>query len=179
MAATPLNVTVGDPNMNAYCTVAVADQYNADRPNPAEAAPGTWGQAGPDAKVQAILWATKLLDAIYVWTGMVSDINQPLLWPRWGMFRRNDWQLVPVNAIPIELQYATAEYARQLLVTDRAGDSDLETQRISSVRAGSVAVTFSGGVVAKPLPDTVYYLIPQSWGYPRSRSTGVREVQRA
>lgn len=176
MAASPINTTVGDPGMNAYVTLAVADQYHKDRPSDSAT---TWLVTGPDAKTAAILWATKLLDATYEWTGTVASFTQSLMWPRWGMFHRNDWQLIANTEIPVELQWATAEYARQLLVGDRAGDSDIETQGLSSLRAGPVTLTFREGVTAKVVPDAVFYLLPPSWGYPRGRSSGSRELVRA
>lgn len=174
---TALNVTVGDPNMNAYVSIAAADQYHANRPDPDGL--NTWGSANSTAKTQAILWATQLLDAIYVWTGWAAVAGQPLLWPRQAMFYRDNWTIVPYTIIPVQLQYAAAEYARQLLIADRAGDVDLETQRITNVKAGSVSVSFGAGVTSKPVPDAVYYMIPVSWGYPRARTQGSRESLRS
>jgi len=175
MSVSTLVITAGSASANAYCDVAFADQYHADRP----AVGTTWAIATPDQKSAAILWATKLMDALWCWSGFPTDAVQALLWPRQGMLKLNGWEYVDLHTIPVELQRATAEYARQLLVSDLAGNSDIETLKITSLRAGPVAFTFGEGVTAKPVPDTVFDLIPPDWGYPRSRNSGVKSLVRA
>jgi hypothetical protein len=175
MPVSTLITTAGSANANAYCDVAFADQYQLDRP----AVGTTWTLANPDMKSAALLWATRLMDSLWNWTGFPTDAHQALLWPRQGMLKRNGWEYVDMHTIPVELQNATAEYARQLLVSDLAGNSQIETQGITSLKVGPVAFTFKEGVTAKPVPDTVFNLIPPSWGYPRSRNSGVRELLRA
>ena len=86
---------------------------------------------------------------------------------------------MPSDIIPEELQEATAEYARQLLASDRAGDSDIETQGITSIKAGPVTLTFKDSVYAKVVPDAVFNLIPRDWGTIRGRVSGVMELSRA
>lgn len=109
----------------------------------------------------------------------MTETTQALLWPRQNMLKPNELEYEPIDVIPVELQQACAEYARQLLVSDLAGNSDIETLGVTSMRAGPVAFTFKDTVTAKPVPDTVFNLIPQSWGYVRSRNTGVRSLLRA
>lgn len=175
MPVTTLVATPGSASANVYPTLAEANQYHLDRPPVGT----TWASATDDQKNAAILWATILMDRLWVWTGYPTDALQALLWPRQGMIKTNGWEYVPDNVIPIELKQATSEYARQLLVSDRAGDSDIETLGITSVRAGSVALTFKDSVFAKTVPDAVFNLIPNAWGYPKGRVTGVRDLIRA
>lgn len=170
-----LVTTSGSPSANAYCDLTFAEQYAVDRP----AVGTTWENASDDQKNAAILWATVLMDALWDWDGFPTDAVQALLWPRQGMFKRNGWEYVDQHTIPVELQRATAEYARQLLVSDLAGNSDVETQGLTSLRAGSVTLTFKDSVYAKPVPDTVFNLIPPAWGCVRSRVSGVRSLLRA
>ena len=174
MAVSTLVTTAGSATANAYVTLAVADQYHEDRP----AVSTTWASATDAQKNAAILWATTLMDSLWEWTGFSTDSLQLLLWPRQSMLKRNEWEFVLDAVIPIELQEATAEYARQLLVSDRAGDSDIETQGLTAVKAGPVALQFKQGVVAKPVPDAVFNLIPPSWGVVKSRVRGVRDLMR-
>ena len=174
MAVSTLVATAGASDANAYCTLAVADQYHEDRP----AADTAWSTATVDEKIKAILWATKLLDALYDWTGWVADEDQALLWPRTGMWYRSGYY-IDSDVIPLDLQHATAELARQLLAGDRAGDNDVETQGITSLRAGPVALTFKDNVAAKVVPDAVYHMIPKQWGTPRGRARSVVELMRA
>lgn len=175
MPASALDPTPGSATANSYITLAEAEQYQANRP----AVGTTWALATEDQKNAAILWATKLMDSLWEWTSYPTTPTQALLWPRQGMLKKNGWEYVPDNVIPQELKDATAEYARQLLVSDRTGDSDIETLGVTSLRAGPVAFTFKESVVAKVMPDAIVSLIPPSWGYPRSRSRGYREVVRA
>jgi hypothetical protein len=175
MPVSTLDATPGSATANAYVTLAVADQYHLDRP----AVGTTWASATSDQKTAAILWATKLMDSLWEWVGYPVDAIQALLWPRGAMLKRNGWEYVPLTVIPIELQYATAEYARQLLVSDRAGDSDIETLGIRSLTAGPVKLDFKESVYAKVVPDAVVNLIPPHWGYVRSASQGVRDAVRA
>lgn len=175
MPVSVIVTTAGAANANGYCDVAFADQYHADRPPVGT----TWSAATPDQKAAAILWATILMDRLWDWTGWVTDSTQALLWPRQGMIKLSQWEYVDQHTIPTELQQATAEYARQLLGSDLAGNSDIETLKLTSLKAGPVSFTFGEGVTAKPVPDTVYNLIPRSWGTVRSRNSGVRSLQRA
>jgi len=175
MPVAALVTTAGSASANAYCDVAFADQYHANRPPVGT----TWASATPDVKSAAILWATILMDRMWKWEGFPTDAIQALLWPRQGMIKLNGWEYVDLHTVPIELQQATAEYARQLLVSDLTGNNQIQDLRITSLKAGPVAFTFGEGVVAKPVPDTVFDLIPPTWGYPRSRNTGVRQLLRA
>jgi len=174
MPVATLITTVGAADANAYCDVAFADQYHLNRP----AVGTTWSAATVDAKSAAILWATILLDRYFDWSGQVVDGTQALLWPRQGMLKTNKIEYVPIDVIPIQLQQACAEYARQLLVADLAGNSEIETLGLTSLRAGPVSLTFKDSVIAKPVPDTVFSLIPADWASVRSRSASTRNLIR-
>jgi hypothetical protein len=175
MSVATLISTAGAANANAYCDLAFANQYHDNRP----AVGTTWAVATDTSKQQAILWGTLLLDRMWVWNGFVTSTSQSLLWPRQGILKPNRFEYVDISVVPVELQQATAEYARQLLVSDLAGNNDIETLKITSLRAGPVAFTFGDGVTAKPVPDTVYNLIPTWWGTVRGRVTGYRSLERA
>jgi hypothetical protein len=170
-----LVTTVGASNANAYVSLAVADQYHSDRP----AVGTTWSSATDVDKMQAILFATKLLDDLVEWTGWVVTETQALLWPRTGMWYRNGYS-VSTTIIPTELQEATAEFARQLLVADRAADSDVETYGLESFKAGPASLSFNlDYVTAKVVPDLVVHMLPGEW-YERirGRKSGSRELLR-
>ena len=165
MAVTPLNATAGSVSANAYATLVEADQYHEDRP----AVGTTWAGATNDQKTAAILFATKLLDRLWRWNGYTTTSEQALMWPRGGLMKPNQWESLPDDTIPAEIRDACAEYARQLLAGDIAGNSDIETQGITAITAGPVSLEFKENVSAKPIPDTVVYLIPREWGYSTSR----------
>lgn len=173
MAVTALVTTAGSASANAYVTSAVANQYHEDRP----AADTSWSGASGDAKIAAILWATKLLDLHYEWNGFPINGTQSLNWPRSGLETQNGYTLDD-DSIPNELQQATAEYARQLIAEDRAADSDIETQGIQEISVGSIALKFKDTVLAKNVPDAVVWLLPRSWGRVRGRHN-IRKLMRA
>lgn len=174
MSVSVLNATAGSATANTYVTLAVANQYHLDRP----AVKTTWAVATDDQKSAAILWATKLLDRYFEWNGAITSETQKLLWPRSGLVDVNDWNALDIHAIPELIQFATAEFARQLLVSDRTGDSDIETLGITQIKTTSVRIDFKEfGIHAKPVPDIVAILIPEQWG--RLKSQGQVELERA
>lgn len=68
------------------------------------------------------------------------------------------------NVIPQELKNATAELAGQMGKTDRLVDSDVAVQGLTSVKAGTVALTFKNDILTlKTLPDAVLDLLVPSW----------------
>lgn len=165
MAVSTLVTTAAASNANAYVAASVADQYHLDRPQ----YDTVWEDATVDEKAAAILWATKLLDANFIWNGNPTTSTQVLGWPRSGLLDYNDWSYLNETTIPDRIQWATAELAKQLLSTDRAADSDIETQGITSIKAGSIQLKFKDSVSAKPIPDVVAKLIPLAWGCLRNR----------
>jgi len=175
MATSTLVVTVGSSTSNAYCTLVVANQFHDDRP----AAGTTWANATDSSKNKAILWSTLLLDNLITWRGNVVDDVQALDWPRYGLVYPSNY-FVPSDIIPTELQNACAEFSRQLLADDRAADSDIQTQGITRIKAGSVELAFKDSVFAKVVPDVVVNLIPSEWySNVRGRKSGVRQLIRA
>lgn len=174
MAISTLVATAGSASANVYATLAEANQYHEDRP----AAGTTWENAETGDKNAALLWATKLLDSHFSWHGFITYNTQALAWPRSGLLDKNKWSSLDDTTIPNEIKWAVSEFARQLLVSDRAGDSDVETQGITSLKAGPIALTFKDSVSAKPVPDVVANLIPKHWGYLVSASNNI-ELERA
>ena len=120
--------------------------------------------------------ATRLLDTMVEWEGWPNSTTQVLGWPRSGLEDRNG-NAIDASVIPADLKNATAEFARQLLAKDRTADSDVETDGISRVKAGPVEVEFENPVQVKVVPDSVFYLLPESWGSVRGRSSTRRLVR--
>lgn len=179
-----LDASVGGTSSNSYATLAEAESY-IDTLVPSTLQ-DTWLDAGEEDQARALIMATRLLDSSYDWFGEVVSLDQALLWPRRGVLRPgvsempvgggaiNMWQtpfgvLLPEDAIAPQIRDATVELARQLLSADRTADSDVQTQGITSLRAGSVALTFKEGVSAKPIPDLVATMV-SGLGIQRGRS---------
>lgn len=170
MPVTVINATAGSATANSYVTLTVAEQYHLDRP----AVGTTWADATNDQKNAALLWSTKLLERLFEWNGSVVDTTQALLWPRAGLIDTNGWETLDTTTVPLLIQYATAEFARQLLVEDRTADSDIIRQGIKSIRASAVRLEFFGTAFDPSVPDVVANLIPAEWGFPRN-SGGLQE----
>jgi hypothetical protein len=96
------------------------------------------------------------------WTGLPASSTQKLAWPRTGMYDGNG-NVIASTAIHQDLKEATAELAGQLGNADRTLDNDVQAQGVTSVRAGSVALTFKDMIESKVIPDAVWDLMPPSW----------------
>jgi hypothetical protein len=177
MPTPTLVATAGAPNANSYATVAEADEYHDAKVHRTD-----WAATGLDTaqKTVALIEATRILESMYEWAEWPTDPEvQSLGWPRIGVLKRDLIEFVPDDEIPPELKNATAELARQLITADRTADSDVETQGITHLSAGSVSLTFKSGVTAKVVPDAVVNLLPRHWGRLVGRKTGMRELERA
>lgn len=71
--------------------------------------------------------------------------------------------LATMTFMPQALKDALAELAGQLAKSDTTLDNDVRIQGITSVKAGSVAVTFKKEIDAHVIPDAVINLMPASW----------------
>ena len=170
--------TVGAANANSYETLAEANEYFESR---LPLAP-PWITSG-DTPARALTMSTRLLDTYaqpmrtYVpgqggaagyyytrrrWTGAPASTTQRLAWPRTGMSDRNG-NPIAASIIPQELKDAESELAGQLLKTDWTLDLDQVVQGVSSVRAGSVSVSFKENIQSQMIPDAVLNLMPPSW----------------
>lgn len=97
------------------------------------------------------------------WTGIPATATQVLPWGRLGMFDRNG-NAIAGTVIPQELKNATAELAGQMSKADRLIDNDVAVQGLTSVKAGSVALSFKSDIMmTKVLPDIVLDLLVPSW----------------
>lgn len=96
------------------------------------------------------------------WTGTPATNTQALSWPRLGMKNRNGGDILStVN--PQELKNAQAELVAQLAKGDRTLDNDVIAQGLTSLKAGSVALTFKQNFEFNTIPEAVWNLLVQSW----------------
>jgi hypothetical protein len=136
-----LNTTPGDASQDSYATLAEFNSYAENR-LPVIAGVATATDAEKEA---AMRHAARSLDANFDWTGSAVDAVQALTWPRSGMFTRNGFAIASSGAESITkpLKDAQCELAYQLLGgANLTGDNDAEKFNVSSVKAGSVAVSF-------------------------------------
>jgi hypothetical protein len=173
-----LDATPGGAAANSYCSLTEANAYHASRLFVA-----SWTAATDAVKEAALQEACRLLDSSFDWTGGAASATQALCWPRVGMVSLNKFA-IPTTTIPAQLKNAQAEFARQLIDGDRTADNDAVKNELTSVKAGSVALSFrdtEGGstvetkdgdirrkgpdfdYLAKWIPDAVRNLLVKSW----------------
>lgn len=134
-----LVTTPGAANANSFATVAEFKTYRDARlPVNATAAAAT------DSEIEAaLIMSARSMDDTFPWTGAATDPDvQALTWPRTGMLNRNGGAIAE-DVNPQALKDAQCEWAYQLLAgNDTTSDDEASKKGISSVKAGSVAVTF-------------------------------------
>jgi hypothetical protein len=177
--------TPGGATSNTYSTLAEADAYFESRLHT-----DTWDAAVDADKERGLLMAARLLDANWIWNGRRTNDTQRMEWPRTGVLKEAgtgswDWnfgffRFLDENEIPRQLKEAQAEFAALLLASDTTANIDQSVQGITSLRAGSVSLSFKESIqTSNPVPDSVFYLIPYFWGELRYNGTGVRTLERA
>ena len=160
MPTATLVATVGGASSNTYATLAEAEQYYLNR---WVGTSTVWSGESDANKNKALLFSAKLLDNLILWQGTVVDDTQSMLWPRYGLSFRNGYQ-IDSTTVPQDMKDAQSELARQLLVdVTRTDDSDVETQGITELKAGSVTLRFSEDQAIKMIPDLVALFIPRTW----------------
>lgn len=175
--AVVLDATIGGANANSFETLDEANAYFESR---TPLAP-PWVTTG-DTPARALITATRVLSQLALphrrvtvgkdgiqyritspqWTGLPATATQALPWPRTGM-KDSMGRDIPADVIPIELKNAEAEYAGQLAKSDLTLDNSVSVQGITSVKAGSVSVSFKDTIEPKMIPDFVWALMPDSW----------------
>lgn len=162
--ALTLIATPGLSTSNAYCTVAEADDFLLSNIY----ATG-WADADTtEAKVPALIMATRLLDEQVEWPGYVDSLSQALLWPRQDVLNRNGRLYLDHLTIPTFLKQATAELARNILLEDRTSE---RSYGLASVKADVVDVVFDKRDVKPILPPSVISLV-QSYGTVKGTGSG-------
>ena len=169
--------TPGAADANSYLTLEEANTYFDER----LPLPTPWENAEyPEA---ALIMATRVLNmmlqpmkqffpakngvgAYYItrrqWTGLPATAIQRLAWPRIGMYDMNG-NAIAENVVPQALKDATAELAGQLIMSDSTLDNDVSVQGITSIKAGSVSLTFKDMIDQHIIPSAVLSLLPASW----------------
>jgi len=169
-------VAAPDASANSFVSVEYADSYFANRLFSAK-----WDDA--DDKAAALITATQAICFYFTprrdyvpapngagyyrtaptWTGLPTDSSYSLPWPRTGMLNLNGGAIGSTE-IPRELKDATCELALHLLPEDRFLDNDTTIKGISSVKAGSVEISFNKDILmTKVMPQVIQMKLVQSW----------------
>ncbi len=173
-----IDATPGGPTANSYETLAEAELYFASRLPVAG-----WAAATDPTKNILLVMATRTLDALAQpfktlvpaqggvaayyrvrrqWTGVAATATQALSWPRIGMYDMNG-NAIAETIVPQALKDAQSELAGALSNADLTLNNDVIVQGLTSVKAGSVALTFKDNIIPQVIPDMVYNLMPLGW----------------
>lgn len=147
----PLDATPGGPTANAYVDVATASDLLSTR-----LGIGAWTQATPEDQATALIWATRLLDEHVLWEGTPTHATQALGWPRTGASDCQGLVLDP-QAIPPDVQYATAEYAMVLLAEAAVVSTGMPAGLVKRTQLGDTSVEYfppSSGQTVTSTPQT-------------------------
>jgi hypothetical protein len=154
----PFIATPGAADANSYLTVEEADEYFEYHLYAT-----TWTAASETTKESALVMASRLIDAMFVWVGLATTSTQSLTWPRTGMLSRNMYPIED-TVIPAELKAATAEYAVSLMTTNSVAPNEAFAQGVKEIKAGSVGIVFKDEAPpVQPIPYSALSLIPLHW----------------
>jgi hypothetical protein len=98
--------SIGGITSNSYISVADAAQY-FENSNTADFE--NWQSIDDDTQMRALITATKYLDKNYKWsTGVITDVDQRLNWPRIGAFDLEQ-RSIDSDELPEAIQDACCE----------------------------------------------------------------------
>jgi hypothetical protein len=129
----------GLSNANSYASAADGDAYHD-----AHVYATAWTGATTANKEKALVMATRLIDAHYLFYGTKLLKTQALMWPRFGApdaDHAGGREFIADNEIPLNLVNATCELARELLLQDRTAAPDGEGLSQAGI-VGILNVTF-------------------------------------
>lgn len=172
MPPSTLITTPGAVDANAYVSEAEADQILTDR-----LYASAWTDAGTDARSQAILWATRILDQAIDWYGAPATTEQRLRCPRVGWVDQ-DGRTIDQDTIPDLLKQATAEMALELLRRDRAQEPEVLGLGISQGSiGGALSATIDRTMVLGLVPDSILVLLAPLGRIADVAARGLRTVR--
>ena len=116
----------------------------------------SWTDLSTDSKEKLLAWATRVLDTHTRWKGTKTVETSQLRWPRTGVCDR-DSTIIGANEIPYQLEVATAEYARYLIVGDRTVERDQDG--LIRLKADVVELEFKDGYTLPQIPTNMTYLV--------------------
>ena len=162
MAVPLLIVTPGATNSNSYCSLLEAEDYFDNH-----VYKDTWDVSDAEQQTRALLLATRLLDEHMLWNGDKVVTTQALRFPRSGNLDR-DGNDVSWTTIPKALINATAEFASNLLISDRTLEDD--TRGYSKMRAGDLELTINQSDRKQVIPESVSSML-SFLGRPKSKQS--------
>ncbi len=162
-----LDASWGTPTANSYSTIAESNVYHESRYHSAD-----WlspAVISTKTKTALLVWATSLLDQLFIWDGSKVSITQSRACPRNGILDIENWP-IDMTIKPIWIANATAEYAYRLYQEDilananndlgNSGSADLEG--FKEIKVGSITLKSSIGESKSTSSSSASRIIPLS-----------------
>lgn len=96
-----------------------------------------WAAASADTQATALIWATSLLDQLVEWFGYKATRAQALRWPRSGVYDPDGFY-VDKDIIPTRIKEITAQYALELVLTNRLQEPATTGVGVDDVTLGPI-----------------------------------------
>lgn len=135
----------GTLNFTPALTTAVADDEQLIR-------------ATASKKEKALIWGTTILDSQLVWQGSPTTTTQKLRMPRTGLYGPDGNYLDP-NVIPYLVELALAEFALELLRTDKLALPAALGLGVSEATIGPMSVRIDSTQVENSIPRSVLSIL--------------------
>lgn len=158
-------------SLNSYVSVEYADTYFTER-----LFSDTWNDADLTDKQAALMWACKLIDTNYIWTGARVNVDQPMAFPRYGMYDAEGYYLSS-DAIPKQIMTAACELAMLLLREDRTAYGEPDSAGITDLTVGPIQLTFDKADKKATIPEFIQNMMMGLFQSPR-KGAGVVPVIR-
>ena len=142
----------GLSDATSYVSVEQADDILAVNIHAA----AKWAALTTTQKEHLLAWASRYLDSHARWFGRKSVDTSGLRWPRTGV-RDRDGIVLSDDAVPPQLEVATAEMARYLISEDRS--SERGQDGLTKLKADVIELEFVEGYRLPQVPTHMTYLI--------------------
>lgn len=144
----------GSPSSNSYVGLDEAETVAEENLRHRE----SWALMDDEERQRALVYATRILDASYIWNGKRAGKDQALAWPRVEVLDQEGDEL-PSDALPRSLRSATVFMAIHSIGNDPL--SIESKRRLSSVSADGLKASFREDSFGVPtiVPDFVRYLL--------------------
>lgn len=150
---------------NSFASLEEANAYHKRRPYGDK-----WEAASDIDRKKALIFATQLMVAYYVWDGSIHDIEQELPFPRSGLYTRDGVSL-DCTVIPTGIKNAEAELALWVLASDRFSEP---SYGVNKVVVDVIEVNLDNTETAEPISELVQQMLVDFGRYIYSKSGSVR-----
>lgn len=157
---------------NCYVAQAAATDYLS-----LSVGAASWTSATSAEKDAALVSATRALDKM-IWQGEKADPDQALAFPRTGIVDR-EGNALPDDEIPPDITAACIELALALIVDSALYTAQDTSKNISSLKAGSAAITYFRPQAGGRFPPQVSALLTSLLGTGASSSSFMYAYQQS